>query len=118
MRKTVKHNRYSKRRYTRRRGGGIASSKPMYPPLPPSPPSTPRNNRPSILTNNESIIAAKPGTKEYEERKARLLNMKLRARRQTFMNILMGRETPKPSLNAYGYPKSAFTVNNKVGFKK
>lgn len=104
MRKTVKRNRYSKRRHTRR-GGGTVYSKPKYPLLPPSPPSTPRNNKPEILTNNESLVSAKPGSKEYEERMARLLNIRERARN---MYALMGRKIPKRSFNKYGYPKSAF----------
>jgi hypothetical protein len=117
MRKSIKRNIYNKKRYTRRKGGGIGFSKVTYPPLPPSPPSTPRNNKPFVLTNNESLTRVKPGSKEYEERKARLLNMKRRAHTQTFINKIMRREQPKVSLNSFGYPKSAFNINKNRGFK-
>ena len=123
MRKTVKRNRYNKRSYTHRKrgkrskGGGIGPSKLTYPPLPPSPPSTPRNKRPSVLTNNESLIGLKSGSNEYEKRKARLLKHR-EGIQPTLLNRLLGIEQPKPKLNRYGYPKSAFTINNnKVGFK-
>ena len=122
MRRTIKRNRYSKRRNTHRKqrkqskGGGIGASK--FPPLPPSPPSSPRINKPSILINNESLIPPKPESKEYLNRRARLLKMREGIYKQSWTNMIMGREHPKPKLNSYGYPKSVFTVNNKVGFTK
>ena len=116
MRRTRKHNRYSKIYSRRRRGGGIGASKlPPLPPLPPSPPSTPRNKKPSISTNNENLIVPKPGTKEYLRRKERLLTMR-EGLSQGFINRLIGRKNPKVPLNNYGDPESAFNVKN-TGFK-
>ena len=126
MRRPIKRNRYSKRRNTRRnprkqsKGGGVGASKLQYPLLPASPPSTPRNNKPALSTNNESLIPPKPDSKEYLNRRARLLKMREDISKQSWTNMIMGREKPtlKPKLNSYGYPKSAFTVNNNVGFSK
>ena len=121
MRRTIKRNRYSKKQYTRRKqykGSGIGASKLQYPLLPASPPSSPYRNKPLVSTNNESLLPPKPDSKEYLNRRAHLLKMREGISKQSWTNIIMGREKPKPNLNSYGYPKSFFTVNNKVGFSK
>ena len=121
MRRTIKRNRYSKKRNTLRKqckGGGIGASKLTFPPLPPSPPSTPRNNTPAVLINNESLIPPKPYSNEYLKRRGRLLKMREGISKQSWTNMIMGREKPKPNLNSYGYPKSFFNINKNQGFKK
>jgi hypothetical protein len=110
MRKTVKNNRYSRKRYTRR--GGMNNGSRKYPPLPESP-----INRPPILTNNEHLIPPKKETNEYKKRQARLLNIFTKARKQTLMNKILGRKLPEAKLNSSGYPKSFFSVNTNTGFK-
>jgi hypothetical protein len=111
MRKTVKHNKYSRKRHTRR--GGMKNEPKKYPPLPESP-----TNRPPILTNNESLIPPQRESNEYKKRQARLVNTFSKARERTLLNKILGRKRPEPKLNSYGFPKSFFTVNNKVGFSK
>lgn len=115
MRKTIKRNRYSRRRKTYK-GSGLASSKPLqissqYPELPESP-----TNRPIIGTQNENLAAI-----TGNNRKKRLLPLAKRivnARNPSFINRLFGRKKPVPPINTYGNIKSAFSINKKpVGFK-
>lgn len=109
MQRTRKHN----KNLRKTRKGGM-NSKPVrtYPPLPESP-----TNRKSLLTNNESLIPPKKNSEEYIKRRNRLMKTFSEARHRTLMNRLLGRKLPEPKLNSKGYPKSFFTVNNKVGFK-
>ena len=95
------------------KAGGITSSKPgLYPPLPETP-----TNRPALLTNNESLMAPKEGSEERHRRMDDLVKRYRAVRQKSLINKLFGKKTPNPKMDNFGYPKSFFTVNNKVGFK-
>jgi hypothetical protein len=113
MRRTRKHNK--NRRNTKKglRGGMNSSPVKKYPPLPESP-----INRVSVFTNNESLIPPKKESEESKKRHNRLMKIFSKARERTLMNRLLGRKQPEPKLDSNGFPKSFFTVNNKVGFSK
>jgi hypothetical protein len=107
MKKTLKHKLY-KYKTQRKRGRGITSSKPVVSPYPllPETPTT----RPEIRTNSESLLPPKPGSEEREKRFEQVLK-----RYKKIRPSLWNKKQAK--LNKDGFPKSAFTINNAVGFK-
>jgi hypothetical protein len=110
MRRTRKHNKNLRKT---RKGGMNSNQAKKYPPLPESP-----TNRKEILTNSESLMPPKKESEEYKKRHNRLMKIFNKARERTLMNKILGRKLPEPKLNSNGYPKSFFSVNNNVGFKK
>ncbi len=111
IKKTKKRYKTYNNLNTRKKGAGITTSKPVYPPLPESP-----TNRPSLLVNNESLKSPKKYSNEYLKRVLPLAKRVRNARHISLMNRIFGREPKKPKQNESKNLKSYFKVNN-AGFK-
>jgi hypothetical protein len=111
MTKNKTRTRTRTRKHKMRKGAGITQSRPRYPPLPETP-----TNKPPIKTNIEGLMNPPKESEEYQKRAKRLRNTFNKARQQSLMNKLLGKERQEVPRNKYGPIRSYFSPNNK-GFK-